>query len=99
MMRNNPFTLEGKNILVTGGAGGIGSATALACINLGARVILTDIRKDALESVLALLPESLSGEANLCYAADLINMDELAALIEFCPRNYETYSYPIYYRR
>ena len=86
MMRNNPFTLEGKNILVTGGAGGIGSATALACINLGARVILTDIRKDALESVLALLPESLSGEANLCYAADLINMDELAALIEFCPR-------------
>ena len=44
----NPFVLTGKTILITGGAGGIGSAVAKTCVSLGARVILTDIREEAL---------------------------------------------------
>ena len=48
----NPFSLKGKTILITGGAGGIGTASAQTCIELGARVILTDIREDALRSTL-----------------------------------------------
>jgi len=37
----NPFSLKGKNILVTGASSGIGKATAVACSKLGAKVIIT----------------------------------------------------------
>ncbi len=37
----NPFTLEGKTILVTGASSGIGRAVAIECSKLGARVIIT----------------------------------------------------------
>ena len=40
----NPFTLEGKTILVTGAGGGIGRATAVACAKMGATIVVTDIR-------------------------------------------------------
>ncbi len=83
---DNPFTLEGKTILITGGAGGIGSATARSCVLLGARVILTDIREDALAVVLASLPDSLTGEPHLSFTADLTDAKQLAALVDFCPQ-------------
>ncbi len=85
MESNNPFALTGKTILITGGAGGIGSAVARTCILLGARVILTDIREDALKSTLISLPESQTGEPNLCFTADLTDVEQLVALVEFCP--------------
>lgn len=81
----NPFSLAGKTILITGGAGGIGSASALTCIQLGARVILTDIREDALQGTLESLLESQTGEPNLCFTADLTDAEQLSALVEFCP--------------
>lgn len=37
----NPFTLEGRTILITGASSGIGRATAILCSELGARVIIT----------------------------------------------------------
>ena len=86
MERINPFLLERKTILITGGAGGIGSSVAKLCAQLGARVVLTDIREDALSSTLALLPESQTGEPHLCFPADLTDADQLAALVEFCPQ-------------
>ena len=82
----NPFSLAGKTVLITGGAGGIGSATAKLCVHLGARVVLTDIREDALAEALAVLPESQTGEPNLCFTADLTDAEQLAALVEFCPQ-------------
>lgn len=81
----NPFSLAGKTVLITGGAGGIGCASALTCIQLGARVILTDIRENALQSTLASLPNSQTGDPNLCFTADLTDAEQLAALVEFCP--------------
>lgn len=85
MVQYNPFSLEGKTILITGGAGGIGSAAARTCIKLGARVILTDIRQDALTATLSSLPELQTTEPNLCFTADLTEADQLAALVDFCP--------------
>lgn len=41
MTNYNPFTLEGKTILVTGASSGIGKASAIECSKAGARVILT----------------------------------------------------------
>lgn len=82
---SNPFTLEGKTILITGGAGGIGSATARACVAMGARVVLTDIREDALKSVIESLPAPSCGGENLYFTADLTNPEELDTLVAFCP--------------
>lgn len=82
---SNPFSLEGKNILITGGAGGIGTSTAQVCLQLGARVILTDIREDALNATLDSLPESQTGDPNLCFTADLTDAEQLATLVDFCP--------------
>ena len=86
MAQQNPFSLLGKTILITGGAGGIGSATASLCVQMGARVVLTDIREDALATALASLPDTQTGEPNLCFTADLTDVDQLAALVEFCPQ-------------
>lgn len=83
-MGSNPYSLEGKTILITGGAGGIGSATARSCIAMGARVILTDIREDALKSVIETLPAPSGGD-NLYYTADLTKQEDLDGLVSFCP--------------
>lgn len=80
-----PYSLEGKTILITGGAGGIGASVAKVCIQLGASVILTDIRSDALEETMASLPDSTSGNPNLMFTADLTNAEQLDALVDFCP--------------
>lgn len=82
---DKPYSLYGKTILITGGAGGIGSATARFCITMGAKVILTDIREDALKSVIETLPKPECGGDNLYFTADLTNSDELEGLISFCP--------------
>ena len=42
MAMNNLFSLAGDRILLTGAAGGIGSATARVCASLGAELILVD---------------------------------------------------------
>lgn len=85
MVFNNPYALEGKTILVTGAAGGIGSATAETCVSLGARVVLTDIREDTLATILDSLPVSQSGEEHLAITADLTDEYQLNHLVESCP--------------
>ena len=42
----NPFTLEGRNYLVTGAASGIGRVTSIVLSKLGANLILLDINLD-----------------------------------------------------
>lgn len=81
----NPFSLEGKTILITGAAGGIGKSVARTCVDLAARVILTDIRKDALLETLNSLPSSTSVEQHMAFPADLTDMEQLERLVESCP--------------
>ena len=49
-MRNNPFDLNGRVALVTGGASGIGQAMAIAMANAGANVVIWDIDPAGLEA-------------------------------------------------
>ena len=51
----NPFTLEGKTILVTGAGSGIGRAIAVAVSKMGATVEMVDISKEGLEQTETLL--------------------------------------------
>ena len=45
----NPFSLEGKTILITGASSGIGRATAIECSKLGAHVVITARNKNRLQ--------------------------------------------------
>ena len=49
----NPLDLGGRRILVTGASGGIGRATAHVLARLGARLVVSGRRADALEETLA----------------------------------------------
>ena len=51
----NPFSLEGKTILVTGASSGIGKATAIECSKMGAKVVLTGRNETKLQQTYDLL--------------------------------------------
>lgn len=81
-MSYNPYSLENKTILITGGAGGIGSEVARVCAKLGARIILTDIREDALAVALSSLTP---GAEHVAIKADLTDATELQSLVDQIP--------------
>jgi NAD(P)-dependent dehydrogenase (short-subunit alcohol dehydrogenase family) len=81
---SNPFSLEGKTVLITGAAGGIGSKTASVLVGLGARVVLTDIREEPLRAVLESLPQAAEGNHE-AIASDLTDEASLKALVDACP--------------
>ena len=81
-MEYNPFSLEGKVILVTGAAGGIGRETSLECAKLGARLVLTDINETGLVETLSLLP----GDGHSYVVTNLTVQDELDALVTGLPQ-------------
>ena len=64
--------LQDKRVLITGGAGGIGAATAARFIDEGSRVVLLDRDREALERMERDLP--LSGTLR----ADVTDVDEVA---------------------
>lgn len=77
----NPFSLNGKTILVTGASSGIGRATAILCSHMGARVIITGRNEARLQETLG----SLSGEGNLLITADLTDEGSRTRLVEDTP--------------
>ncbi len=78
---NNPFTLSGKTILVTGASAGIGRGIAIACAGMGAQVILTARNTERLQETLALL----EGKGHTYIVADLTCEAERTALAEQLP--------------
>jgi len=68
----------GKGFLVTGAAGGIGRATAARLAARGARVVLADVRSDALNSALATMPNAEASSVLL----DLADPDSIAAAVK-----------------
>lgn len=78
----NPFSLEGKTILVTGASSGIGRVTAIECAKLGATLILTGRNVQNLHETL----QTLEGEkGHQVIAADLSNEDECGELVASLP--------------
>ena len=54
----NPYSLEGKTVLVTGASSGIGRATAVECSRMGANVMITARSEDRLRETLSMMDDS-----------------------------------------
>ena len=78
MLNVNPFSLEGKTILVTGASSGIGEATAIECSKMGARLVITGRDEERLQATY----EKLAGSGHLQIKAELTNPDDVKRLVE-----------------
>lgn len=79
-MEYNPFSLEGKTILVTGASSGIGRASAIACSRMGASVIITARNEERLSQTMS----ELKGEGHrmvLCDLNDEASIDNMVAIL------------------
>jgi len=65
--------LDGKVALITGGARGIGAATAAALADRGVRLVLTDLDQGALDEVVA----SIGGERAIGVVADVCDLQAM----------------------
>lgn len=77
----NPFSLEGKTILVTGASSGIGRETALACARMGASVVITGRDADRLGKTF----EQLESSGNTQILADMTNKEDVESLVASLP--------------
>jgi NAD(P)-dependent dehydrogenase (short-subunit alcohol dehydrogenase family) len=71
--------LDGKVILVTGGAGGIGRAACSVLADAGARLLISDIAEDAGQALAALLRNQ--GREAIFVPADLSSEEEIEGLV------------------
>jgi len=81
MISFNPFTLEGKTILVTGASSGIGRGISVTCSKMGATLVLNGRNQMKLGTTLAQLD---AGE-HKSIAADLTNSDSMSRMVAELP--------------
>ncbi|MCX6047322.1 MAG: SDR family NAD(P)-dependent oxidoreductase [Chloroflexi bacterium] len=85
-MSDSVANVAGKIILVTGGAQGIGEATARLCAQRGARVILADIKADKGEAVAASIQQS-GGDAKF-YQVDVRMAEQVSSVFAHVQADY-----------
>lgn len=79
-------SLDGKSVFVTGGASGIGQATALAFAERGARVLVADVDVDGAQETLRLVDLG-GGEANFV-SCDVGEAASVEAAVDRCVELY-----------
>jgi len=77
MEQSNPFSLEGKTILVTGASSGIGKGIAVACAKMGAYVIINGRNEEKLKATLSEMP----GEGHSIAKGDLTNQSDIVSIV------------------
>lgn len=81
-MLYNPFSLEGKTILITGASSGIGRASAIACSKMGANVVITGRNIERLQATFDQLEKSGN---HILIAGDLTIAEDLDNLVANVP--------------
>lgn len=76
----NPFTLEGKRILVTGASSGIGRQTAIECSKEGASLIITGRNENRLTDTFNSLDSNVEGHKMVI--ADLLKEEDIERLVQ-----------------
>ena len=82
MSNYNPFSLEGKTVLVTGASSGIGKATAIECSKMGAKLVITGRNAERLQQTFT----QLEGDGHLQFTAELTSGADLLNLVEISPQ-------------
>ena len=77
----NPFSLQGKIILVTGASSGIGATVGIECSKIGACVIITGRNGERLEQTYAQLDTSF-GANHQMIVADLNDETSIGSLVD-----------------
>ena len=77
----NPYSLEGKTVLVTGASSGIGRATAIECSKLGAKVVITARHEERLKETVS----ALEGDGHQLILCEMTSDDDLTNLVETVP--------------
>ncbi len=77
----NPFSLEGKTILVTGASSGIGRATAIECSKVGSKVILLGRNRERLTQTMA----ECEGTGHSIIQFDLSDIENIVVLLNILP--------------
>ena len=78
------FDARDKVVLITGGAGGIGSALARSLAGSGARIIVADLDAAGADTIAASLP----GSGHSGYGVDLTDRQQVEGLISFTADKY-----------
>lgn len=77
----NPFSLEGKAVLVTGASSGIGRGIAVECSKMGAKVVINGRNKERLQKTF----DQLEGEGHIQIVADLSKQEDIERLANEVP--------------
>lgn len=78
----NPFTLEGKIVLVTGASSGIGRGIAVTCSKMGAKVIINGRNELRLQETIA----QMAGEGHDIVLGDLTDAKALTSVVNSLPK-------------
>ena len=73
----NPFSLEGKNILITGASSGIGRQCAISCSEMGANIVLIGRNEEKLKEAL----NSLEKGNHVYHILDVTRYEEIENVI------------------
>lgn len=82
MEQFNPFSLAGKQILVTGASSGIGKAIAVACSKMGATLTVTGRNVGRLNETISMMPAG----NHKAVPADLTKTEDIEALVAELPQ-------------
>ena len=77
----NPFSLEGKTILVTGASSGLGQGIAIQCSKMGAKVIINGRNELRLQETLS----QMEGEGHLMVNADIATQEGIEKVTSEIP--------------
>lgn len=78
----NPFSIEGKTIMVLGASSGIGRSTAIICAKMGAKVVAVGRNESRLRATMEEMP---SRDVHSYYTLDLCNENEWDSVIDALP--------------
>ncbi len=76
MSAQDPFSLAGKRILVTGASSGIGRQIAISCAQMGAQLVVSGRHSERLAATLA----ELEGDGHTQIVADLSRQEDIDGL-------------------
>ncbi|HLP05764.1 MAG TPA: SDR family oxidoreductase [Paludibacter sp.] len=85
MIDTNPFSLDGKNIIITGASSGIGRECAISCSKMGARVFLIARNRDRLNETLSLMNQVEKHRAIVFDVTDFENIESIVQSIAIEP--------------